>query len=197
LTPLTTTAPLKSHSKARGHACAAVVTHNFACIAAVAHNNILRALLDINICSDVNSPTSSAGQTYLYVSTPRALLNATAATCRYMVYSYGPMSIEKLTDDYLDSAGVNATFAPGGPVDNRPSEVPEDFCEAPSLWTRGNGTYVYFSSFFSTSCLHPLALWLVWSAAFRGLRRVWSHTASPFSFPAAARRAARIVYRLD
>jgi hypothetical protein len=104
----------------------------------------IAAILDINICTDVNSPTSSAGQTYLSVSTPRALLNTTAATYRYMVYSYGPMSIEKLTDDYLDSAGVNATFAPGGPVDNRPSEVPEDFCEAPSLWTRGNGTYVFF-----------------------------------------------------
>lgn len=57
----------------------------------------------------------------------------------YMVYSYGPMSIEKLTPDYLDSAMVNASFAPG-PVRNRETEVPEDFCEAPSLWTR-NGTY--------------------------------------------------------
>lgn len=59
----------------------------------------------------------------------------------YMVYSYGPMSIEKLTLDFLDSAGENATFAPDGPVNNRPSELSEDFCEAPSLWTRGNGTY--------------------------------------------------------
>lgn len=57
----------------------------------------------------------------------------------YMVYSYGPMSIEQLTPDFLDSAGINATFVPG-PVLNRPSELPEDFCEAPSLWAR-NGTY--------------------------------------------------------
>jgi hypothetical protein len=29
----------------------------------------------------------------------------------YMVYSYGPMSLEKLTPDFLNSAGINATFA--------------------------------------------------------------------------------------
>jgi hypothetical protein len=28
----------------------------------------------------------------------------------YMVYSYGPMSLEKLTPDFLNSAGINATF---------------------------------------------------------------------------------------
>eukprot|EP00040_Diaphanoeca_grandis_P042937 m.266442 g.266442 ORF g.266442 m.266442 type:complete len:436 (-) comp67484_c0_seq1:51-1358(-) len=51
----------------------------------------------------------------------------------YIVYSYGPMSIEKLSADYLSSAGINASF-PGGDFDG--TVLQEDFCEAPSLWKR-------------------------------------------------------------
>jgi hypothetical protein len=86
----------------------------------------------------------------------------------YMVYSYGPMSIEQLTPDYLDSAGVNATFVPG-PVANRRSELPEDFCEAPALWKR-NATYYLTTGHCCCFCYqgsgmitytapHPLGPW--------------------------------------
>ena len=60
----------------------------------------------------------------------------------YMAYSFGPMSIERLDDDYLNAAtgeGVNATF-PGGPGNPTGTLLPENFVEAPSLWQR-NGRY--------------------------------------------------------
>jgi hypothetical protein len=49
----------------------------------------------------------------------------------YIVYSYGPMSIEKLSPDFLSSANVNASF-PGGDFDG--TVLQEAFVEAPSLW---------------------------------------------------------------
>lgn len=49
----------------------------------------------------------------------------------YIVYSYGPMSIEQLSPDFLSSAGINASF-PGGAYDG--TVLQEDFVEAPSLW---------------------------------------------------------------
>lgn len=60
----------------------------------------------------------------------------------YMVYSYGRMSIERLDDDYLNSASgtrVNATF-PGPPGGG--TLLPEDFVEAPSLWQRSGVYYL-------------------------------------------------------
>jgi hypothetical protein len=90
----------------------------------------------------------------------------------YIVYSYGPMSIEKLTPDYFNSAGVNATFE-AGPF--KPSTclpgtcLPEDFCEAPSLWRRGS-TYFLTTGHCCCFCFqgsgmitytapHPLGPW--------------------------------------
>lgn len=73
------------------------------------------------------------------------LLTLTCCTLP-QVYSYGPMSVERLSKDMLNSAtltdgsglAVNASF-PGG--DHNGTVLPEDFCEAPSLWKRGK---VYF-----------------------------------------------------
>jgi beta-xylosidase len=63
----------------------------------------------------------------------------------YIVYSFGPISIEKLTPDYHNSAMVNASFLPGQFVQKECLSgtcLPEDFCEAPSLWKRGSVYYL-------------------------------------------------------
>lgn len=85
-----------------------------------------------------------------------------------MVYSFGPMSIEKLTHDYLDSAGVNASF-PGGEFGGTVLQEPGDFVEAPSLWVRGE-TYFLTTGHCCCFCYqgsgmivyaapHPLGPW--------------------------------------
>lgn len=58
----------------------------------------------------------------------------------YIVYSYGPMSIEQLAPDFLSSAMINATF-PGGDFNNTVAQG--TFMEAPSLW-RHSETGRYF-----------------------------------------------------
>lgn len=52
----------------------------------------------------------------------------------YIVYSFGPMSIEQLSPDYLNGTDTNASF-PGGGFGG--TVLPIEFTEAPSLWQRG------------------------------------------------------------
>lgn len=84
----------------------------------------------------------------------------------YMVYSYGPMSLEKLDADFINSAGVNASF-PGGAFGG--TVLPSVFVEAPSLWKK-DGTYFLStghcccfcwqgSGFIVYTAKHPLGPW--------------------------------------
>jgi hypothetical protein len=85
-----------------------------------------------------------------------------------MVYSYGPMSIEKLTPDFLNSAKVNASF-PTGEYDG--TVLPTQFVEAPSLWKRGSTYYLTTghcccfcyqgSGMIVYTASHPLGPWLI------------------------------------
>ena len=86
----------------------------------------------------------------------------------YIVFSFGPMSIEKLRPDFLGSAGVNASF-PGGEFGG--TVLPEDFfCEAPSLWRHKPGKYFLTTGYCCCFCFqgsgmitytapHPLGPW--------------------------------------
>jgi len=85
----------------------------------------------------------------------------------YIVYSYGPMSIEQLTSDFLGSADVNASF-PGG--DFNGTVLPVAFVEAPSLWKHESGIYFLTTGHCCCFCFqgsgmitftapHPLGPW--------------------------------------
>lgn len=92
----------------------------------------------------------------------------------YIVYSYGPMSLEKLAPDFLSSAGINASFVGGG---FGGTTVPTPFAEAPALWTRSvDGTTHYYLTLGHCCCFcwqgsgmivyraqHPLGPWVAQS----------------------------------
>jgi beta-xylosidase len=87
----------------------------------------------------------------------------------YIVYSYGPMSIEKLQPDFLNGADENASF-PGGEWNGTVLQEPGDFVEAPSLWGPRGGKYYLTTGHCCCFCFqgsgmivytaeHPLGPW--------------------------------------